>query len=83
MELPFISAVRNKGAVFSWALYDFANTIFSMNILTLYFAGWVIIDHGLEDIWYSLTFSGSMLLATRCTPGLLAPREGPGARWPA
>jgi UMF1 family MFS transporter len=31
----------------SWALYDFANTIFSMNIVSLYFAVWLISDlHG-------------------------------------
>lgn len=31
----------------SWALYDFANTIFSMNIATLYFAVWFVSDlHG-------------------------------------
>ncbi len=31
----------------SWALYDFANTIFSMNIATLYFAVWLVSDlHG-------------------------------------
>jgi UMF1 family MFS transporter len=28
----------------SWALYDFANTIFSMNIATLYFAVWLVDD---------------------------------------
>jgi UMF1 family MFS transporter len=28
----------------SWALYDFANTIFSMNIATLYFAAWLVKD---------------------------------------
>jgi len=30
----------------SWALYDFANTIFSMNIATMYFAVWMIEDLG-------------------------------------
>ena len=30
----------------SWALYDFANTIFSMNIATLYFAVWLVSDLG-------------------------------------
>jgi len=29
---------------FSWALYDFANTIFSMNVATLYFAVWLVSD---------------------------------------
>ncbi len=28
----------------SWALYDFANTIFSMNVATLYFAVWFVED---------------------------------------
>jgi len=28
----------------SWALYDFANTIFSMNIATLYFSAWLVSD---------------------------------------
>src|SRR3979411_1545075 len=30
----------------SWALYDFANTVFSMNIATLYFAAWLVADLG-------------------------------------
>ena len=29
---------------FSWALYDFANTIFSMNVASLYFAVWLVSD---------------------------------------
>src|SRR3954471_23353839 len=29
---------------FSWALYDFANTVFSMNIATLYFTAWLVAD---------------------------------------
>ena len=29
---------------FSWALYDFANTIFSMNIASLYFTVWLVSD---------------------------------------
>jgi UMF1 family MFS transporter len=32
---------------YSWALYDFSNTIFSMNIATLFFAVWLVSDlHG-------------------------------------
>lgn len=30
----------------SWAVYDFANTIFSMNVATLYFAVWLVADLG-------------------------------------
>jgi UMF1 family MFS transporter len=33
----------------SWALYDFANTIFSMNIASLYFAVWLVSDLGVSS----------------------------------
>ena len=35
-----VRAPRRERA--SWALYDFANTIFSMNVATLYFSVWLI-----------------------------------------
>jgi UMF1 family MFS transporter len=37
----------------SWALYDFANTIFSMNIATLYFAVWLVSDLGSSNTLYA------------------------------
>src|SRR4051812_44419339 len=33
----------------SWALYDFSNTIFSMNIATLYFTVWLVDDLGVSN----------------------------------
>lgn len=33
----------------SWALYDFANTIFSMNVATLYFTVWLVSDLGVSN----------------------------------
>jgi UMF1 family MFS transporter len=33
----------------SWALYDFSNTIFSMNVTTLYFAVWLVSDLGVSN----------------------------------
>jgi len=54
--------------VISWALYDFANTIYSMNILSLYFAGWLVVDLGFKDIHYSLAFSASMLASAILMP---------------
>lgn len=56
--------------VISWALYDFANTIYSMNILSLYFAGWVVIDMGYRDIYYSTAYSISMLACALVMPAL-------------
>ena len=38
---------------FSWALYDFANTVFSMNIATLYFAAWLVADLGHTNTLYA------------------------------
>ncbi|HTF38072.1 MAG TPA: hypothetical protein VK651_07170, partial [Blastocatellia bacterium] len=37
----------------SWALYDFANTVFSMNIATLYFAAWLVGDLGHSNTLYA------------------------------
>jgi UMF1 family MFS transporter len=37
----------------SWALYDFANTVFSMNIATLYFSAWLIADLGHSNTMYA------------------------------
>jgi UMF1 family MFS transporter len=71
-----------SGRVLSWALYDFANTIFSINILSLYFALWVTEDHGKEDIVYSLAFSGSMLAVALVSPMLGAVSDRYGRRIP-
>lgn len=38
----------------SWSLYDFANTVFSMNIATLYFAAWLVADLGHSNTLYAL-----------------------------
>src|SRR2546423_5047980 len=37
-----------------WALYDFANTVFSMNIATLYFAAWLVADLGRSNTLYAV-----------------------------
>ena len=58
----------DKRAIASWALYDFANTIFSMNVISLYFALWVTVDHGGQDILYSATLSGSMFAVAISVP---------------
>jgi UMF1 family MFS transporter len=59
-----------KLARFSWALYDFANTIFSMNIVSTYFVLWLTVDKNCPEIYYSLAFSGSVLCAAVLMPVL-------------
>lgn len=56
---------KKSGApeVLSWGLYDFANTIFSMNIVSMYFPLWVTQELGGEDIDYSVALSVSMVAA--------------------
>src|SRR3981081_3802084 len=41
------------GERLSWALYDFANTVFSMNIATLYFSAWLVKDVGPSNTLYA------------------------------
>lgn len=52
-----------KLARFSWALYDFANTIFSMNIISLYFVLWLTVDKNCPELYYSLVLAASVLFA--------------------
>src|SRR4030088_3368079 len=47
---PPLAPVRER---LSWALYDFANTVFSMNIATLYFAAWLVGDMGRSNTLYA------------------------------
>jgi UMF1 family MFS transporter len=48
---PVLAPARER---FSWALYDFANTVFSMNITTLYFAAWLVEDLGHSNTLYAV-----------------------------
>ncbi|MFC1699637.1 MFS transporter [Candidatus Omnitrophota bacterium] len=59
-----------KLARVSWALYDLANTIFSMNIISLYFVLWLTKDKGCPQIYHSLALSSSMILAAILMPFL-------------
>src|SRR3954467_14589760 len=43
----------------SWALYDFANTIFSMNIATLYFTVWLVSDLGVSTTMEAVGSAGA------------------------
>lgn len=52
----------------SWALYDFANTVFSMNIATLYFAAWLVADLGRSNTLYALANGISSALVVISIP---------------
>ncbi len=75
-------SAENKKAVAGWVIYDFANTIFSMNIVTMYFAQWVVVDNKMEDMYYSLSYAASMLLVAITMPALGAISDARGRRVP-
>ncbi len=52
----------------SWALYDFANTIFSMNIATLYFPVWIVAERGASATAWSLATSTSAAVVLFAAP---------------
>lgn len=57
---PPLAPLRER---FSWALYDFANTVFSMNIATLYFAAWLVADlHHSNTLYATVNGIASVLV---------------------
>ena len=85
VSLASLSTLKQRAPsrpVFSWALYDFANTIFAMNVLTLYFALWVTQDNGAKQSFFSLALSGSMLAVALTAPMFGAVSDRFGRRIP-
>jgi UMF1 family MFS transporter len=56
--------------VVGWSLYDFANTIYSMNIVSLYLKRYIVEDLKFDDRYFDIPFSLSMLLAAVVLPAL-------------
>lgn len=71
---------KDKRMIWSWAFYDFANTIFSMNIVSRYFPLWVTKGHDAPDIYYSGALSLSMLFVAVSIPVLGALSDQTGRR---
>ena len=66
--------------VLAWAFYDFANTIWALNILSLYFPLWVVQDMEAKQSTLSITLSSSMLLVAIVSPALGAVSDQTGKR---
>lgn len=52
----------------SWAFYDFANTIFSMNVVTMFFTVWLVKDLGASNTMAAVASSISSLLILLSVP---------------
>ncbi len=76
------SAGPTKLAVTSWALYDLANTVFSMNIISLYLPLWVVNTMGGSDAVYGNAASLSMFMIFLSAPILGALSDQAGRRMP-
>src|SRR3954447_4964043 len=66
----------------SWALYDFANTIFSMNVATLYFSVWLIADLQASNTVYAVGNGISSILVVLSVPVLGAVSDARRRRKP-
>jgi UMF1 family MFS transporter len=79
-----IRAVGRAPAIerWSWALYDFSNTIFSMNVATLYFSVWVVSDLGSNDLVYAMANAAASVLMVIAIPVLGAMSDARRRRKP-
>lgn len=68
--------------VFSWQLYDFADTIYSMNVTTRYFGPWIIRAFGATPLMYNLLSAAANLLVAILSPLLGAISDAQGRRLP-
>lgn len=59
--------MQTKKNVFLWASYDFANSIVSITFF-LYFAQWLVVEQGVSDFAFNLTFTISALLLLVTVP---------------
>lgn len=66
----------------SWALYDFSNTIFSMNITSLYFVVWIVDDLGASNTTYASANAIASLLVFASIPLLGAISDAQRMRKP-
>ncbi|HET9221290.1 MAG TPA: MFS transporter [Roseiflexaceae bacterium] len=74
-KIPFLS-------VAGWVLYDLANTIFSLNIVSLYFSLWVVNVMGAGDADYGYATSISMAVIFIASPLLGALSDQAPRRMP-
>lgn len=80
---PVAAAVRPaRRAVVGWVLYDLANTMFSMNITSLYFTLWVVNVMGGSDSHYGVANGISMAVIFLASPLLGALTDQARRRMP-
>jgi UMF1 family MFS transporter len=71
-----------KKNLLSWLLYDAANTFIDTPLGAMFLAQWIVIDKGVDDIWYGATFSIASVLVLLTSPILGAWSDKIGQRLP-
>ena len=69
-------------ALWAWALYDLANTTFSLNVVSRYLPLVIVEDLGGRDLDVSVAYSGAMVLVALAAPLLGALSDFSGRRIP-
>lgn len=64
----------------AWGLYDLANTIFSMNVISLYLPLWVASEFQRGDVLYPVAYSASMIVVALLSPFVGAAGERIGQK---
>ena len=62
--------IKEKSLIFAWGLYDLANQVFALNIVSLYFVRWIIIDKQTPELFYGISFGFSLVLVACLAPFL-------------
>src|ERR687885_1476065 len=61
---------QRRGGILSWALFDYARTIFSYSVLSTNFGLWVTQDHKAPVIVYTLATSAALAIMAVASPAL-------------
>lgn len=67
-EGDFVAVRAPARERWSWAVYDFANTIFSMNVASLFFSVWLITDIGASNTSVALASGAASILVAVSIP---------------
>ena len=57
-----------KSSVFSWLLFDLANTVYDFVITGLYFSVWLVSEQGWTDQALGFATSGAMVIVALTGP---------------
>ncbi|MFH1063264.1 MAG: MFS transporter [Candidatus Omnitrophota bacterium] len=63
-----LATIKKNNQIISWAMYDMANQFFALNIVSLYFVRWLILEKHTPEIFYSIAFGISTLFIALLAP---------------